>query len=203
MIVDAIIWLWTAMFFVSPIGKCDPVNGPKVEYSAADRAEYYARIRASSIAHGESPITQAYWDAVTERESHGRGAVRHTKGERENGLGGLGLGYIHHKKWPGPWDDMCTPEYAHATARVIAQIAIDKYGAKNILDIQAVYAGRMGCVGRTGDCPGWQQDMTSKICPRMAKRKFSCTTPITAKDFGVRVPYSERKLFAERVKAAR
>ena len=189
--------LGVALFFRSPIGECDPKDGPAVEFSDSDRAEVYRRVRRSSIMHREAPIMAAYWDAVTERESHGRASIRHTRGKGENGLGPHALGWIHRAKWPGDWGDMCTPEYSHATARAITRIAFEKYGARSIWEFQAIYAGRMGCVGRSGTCTGRQQDLTAHVCPRMRRRGYSCHAKISASDLGLDIPKEDRKSFVD------
>lgn len=200
MILNLIEWLSliaTLLVSPNPIGKCDQRGGPKVEFTASDRAEVYRRVRRSSIMHQEAPIMAAYWDAVTERESHGRASIRHTRGKGENGLGPHALGWVHRAKWPGKFSDMCTPEYSHATARVITRIAFDKYGARTIWEFQAIYAGRFGCVGRSGACTSRQQDLTSHVCARMRIRGYSCHARISAADLGLKIPKDKRKSFVD------
>lgn len=186
----------------SPIGQCDPVAGPRVEFSKADRERVFDRIEASCLAAGDSPIICAYFDMVTFRESRGRASVRHTRAEGENGLGPLGLSLRWQRhRWPGEADpDFCTPEVSYAVAREVAIKAIAHYHAQSVLDIQAVYSGRWRCfeTQKGRECYADPSDHTVAItCPGMKRRGFSCNTAIGRKALGKRIPKRDRLAFVE------
>ncbi len=189
-----LVW-WTQFVFPTPIGQCDPVEGPEVVFSDADRLEVYERVRAYSKARGDSQTAQAFFLAVAQRESHGRASVRHTRGDGENGLGPLGLNRRSHRaKWPGAWEDVCTPEVSVEIAHAIAWLAVDKYRARTFLEVQAIYSGRWVKTDK-----GWRADPSDRtvrlICPRMRKLGKSCDTLISGRDLGARVALGDRPAF--------
>ena len=191
-VVKLLLLMW-ASFFKSPIGDCEPVDGPRLEFTPAERAEVKRRNIAAAEAMGWGPIFVAYFDAVAERESTYNPSVRHGLGKNENGLGLHGLGYIHRTKWPGPWEDMCVPENSLMVASEIVWIAVYKYGAENLWDVQHVFAGRLACVGAPGECTGEMQDRTtSAICGRMSSRGFSCNARLLGWGMAPRVPLNDR-----------
>lgn len=198
MLIDALIWLFMAIVYPDPIGQCQEVGGPLLEFTAAERAEVKRRNKDAARDMGHAPIVVAFLDAWAERESSYNPSVRHTLGKGERGLGLHGLGRIHAAKYPGPWEDMCTPEASLQVASEIVQIAVRKYRAANAWDIQAIVAGRFECVRPDlGTCTQEQQDRTSAaICGRMEARGFSCFAPITTKDLGPRVPKADRARMA-------
>ncbi len=196
---DVLLLMW-ASFFASPIGQCEPLEGPRLKFTKAERAEVKARNMAAAEAMGWGPIFVAYFDAVAEREASYNPSVRHQLGRKENGLGLHGLGYIHRKKWPGDWRDMCTPEASLVVASEIAWIAVDKWGAESIWDVQHVFAGRLACVGGPGKCTQEQMDRTtSAICERMELRDFSCNTELEDDWMAPRVPLNRRVEVAARL----
>jgi len=181
----------------SPIGKCDPVDGPALQFTQAERRAVRQRIRRACKATGAAPIVCAYHDAVTVRESSGRSSVRHRLGKGENGVGPQGLSIVSHAdKWPGPADpDFCVPEVSFVVTHEIVHKAVTRYGARNLWDVQAVFAGRFGCVGdgSSGTCTNVQQDKTtSAICGRMQARGFDCYAPIGRRELGQRIAKRDR-----------
>ncbi len=187
----------------SPIGLCDPVDGPRVEYSKADRMEVYARIQTACVAAGDSPIICAYFDMVAFRESRGRASIRHTRAEGENGIGPLGLSIRWQAhRWAGDADpDFCVPEVSYAVAREIPIKAITVYHAKNVLDIQAVYSGRVGHAvmpnGKIWHYANPSDHTLAITCPGMKRRGFRCRTPITRKALGKSIPKRDRLEFVQ------
>jgi hypothetical protein len=185
-----------AQAYQSPIGSCDPVDGQRIEFSRHDRHQVRRMVRRTGRDLGAAPIFLAYLDAVTVRESSGASSRRHDGG---TGLGPHGLNpRSHGDKWPGRDEDpaFCRPRVSTLIVHAIAHRAVEKYGAENAWDIQAVFAGRFECVGNgtARPCTGEQQDRTtSAICSRMASRGFSCYAPITARELGPKVPLSQRR----------
>ena len=181
----------------SPIGKCDPIDGPKLHWSRADRKQLRRDIQDAAIEFGASPVFRAYLDAVAVRESSGTGSRWHDDGA---GLGPHGLNITSHAdKWPGgdEYPAFCNPRASAVVVQAIAHRAVSKYGAANAWDIQAVFAGRFECVTGNGECTPEQQDRTTAaICSRMEARGFSCYAPITKKDLGPLVPMNQRRAFA-------
>ena len=187
----------------SPIGLCDPVDGPRVEYSKADRMEVYARIQTACVAAGDSPIICAYFDMVAFRESRGRASVRHTRAEGENGLGPLGLSLRWQRhRWPGQADpDFCLPEPSYAVAREVAIKALTVYHAESVVDIQAVYSGRTGSYrqpnGKLYHYADPSDHTVAITCPGMKRRGFRCNAHITRKALGRSIPKRDRQTFVE------
>lgn len=187
----------------SPIGLCDPVDGPRVEFTAAHREEVQARARRTCDAIGASGTVCDWIDTVVYRESRGRSSVRHTRAEGENGLGPMGLSLKWHAgKWTGNADpDFCTPEVSVVVAFAIAWIAVTRYHAESVLDIQAVYSGRTGHYIRPNGRKWYYadpNDHTQAItCPGMKKRGSSCNTPVSRKDLGQRLAKRDRAAFVE------
>lgn len=199
------ILLLLAQIAQSPIGQCDPVEGDAIKFTAEERRAVRRRIRHACEASGAAPIVCAYHDAVTVRESSGRASVRHVRGKGEAGLGPQGLSLASHaRKWPGQADpDFCTPEVSFVVTHEILHRAVTHYGARNAWDVQAVFAGRFGCVGdgSRGTCTAAEQDRTtSAICSRMAARGFDCYAPISARELGRRIPFDERQRWAWEVR---
>lgn len=199
-IVNLLLLMW-ASFFASPIGQCEPVDGPRLEFTPAERAEVKRRNINAAVELGWGPIFVAYFDSVAERESTYNPSVRHRLGKKENGLGLHGLDDVHRKKWPGEWTELCTPEASLMVVSEIVWIAVEKYGAETIWDVQAVFAGRFECTPRGIEgktCTGEQMDRTtSAICGRMSSRGFSCNTRFKARDMAPRVPLDQRARVAK------
>ena len=118
---------------------------------------------------------------------------------------------------------LCTPEVSVVIAHEIFHRAITRYHATNIVEIQAVFAGRFRCatVDRWGwltrawpllasvlpaasrECwPAPTQRMVADVCERMRQRGHHCNRRITVDDLGQRVPLDERRAWVLRLSAA-
>jgi len=169
-------------------------------YDNAESRETRARVQAVCQEVGADPIICAYMDAVVVRESSGRSGVRHTKGKNENGLGAMGLSLRWHRdKWPGEDEDplFCHPEVTAIVSLAIMHRAMQRYKAKNIVEIQAIYAGNWTCQGegRERKCRARVTKRTTNVCGRMSARGFDCWKTLTKKDLGRKIPMDERREF--------
>jgi len=169
-------------------------------YDSAESRETRARVQAVCKEVGADPIVCAYMDAVVVRESSGRSGVRHTKGKNENGLGAMGLSLRWHRdKWPGEDEDplFCHPEVTAVVSLAIMHRAMQRYKAKNIVEIQAIYAGNWTCQGegRERKCRARVTKRTTNVCGRMSARGFDCWKTLTKKDLGRKIPMDERRAF--------
>lgn len=190
---NAFIWLWTTVMFPSPIGRCDPIDGPKLHWTRAERQDARDMANDSVRARGARPIFVAYLDSATIRESSALASRWHDNGA------GLGLNGVnittHAKRWPTPLNPaICSPRVSAAVFQDIARDCITRHGASTAWEQQACYGGRFECTPNgKGTCTGPMQDRTtSAICDRMAKRGFSCHAPMTLKDLGRRMTLDER-----------
>jgi len=176
---------WLAFFATaltgigSPIGHCDPIDGPKLEWTRAERMEAREMARDYLKATGAEPVFLAFADSAAVRESSGAASRRH---DENTGLGMHGLNV----RYFGKGRNLCNPVESAEAVRGIAGRAITKYGAKTAWDVHAVFSGRIECVTGKGECTGAMQDRTtSAICSRMAHRGFDCHTPIRESDLGL------------------
>lgn len=198
----------------SPIGLCDPVDGPRVEFTPEDREEVRRRIKHAC----EAPVSEgglgasenlcAYYDVMVMRESRGRSSIRHKRGKDadgtpESGLGPMALSRRWHKdKWPGDDEDpaWCTPEASLITVHAITWRAWDRYHVESLLDVQAIFAGRWECFDdpRSGFhmCYAAPSSRTvSALCPGMKRRGFRCNATLKRSDLGRKVPLRARREF--------
>lgn len=208
---------------------CNDVGAPRVRWSAEAKAVTRERVQAACEALGAAPIVCAYDDAIVWRESFGgEASVRHMRGvdadgTPEHGLGPMGLSLRWHAdKWPGDDEDpaFCTPEASVIVAHEIYWRAVTRYNATNIVEIQAVFAGRFRCHVR--DRWGWlarvwpplalvlpvaerecwpmpTASMAADVCERMQARGFNCYRRVSAEDLGVRVPLDHRRAWVMRM----
>jgi hypothetical protein len=146
------------------------------------RLETRERIRSACRDLGATADVCEALDVVVVRESSGRATVRHELGPNEHGRGATGLSVrLHAAKWAhdATEADLCTPEIAGVVVLRIWRTAVRTYGARTLLDLQRVFAGRWMDVGlppirgRDGD---W--------CSRLARRELSCFDPVRARDLG-------------------
>jgi hypothetical protein len=205
---------------------CNDQGVPRVRWSAEAKARTRERARSACEALGASPIICAYDDAIVWRESFGgEASVWHERGTdadgtRERGLGMMALSLRWHAdKWPG--DDehpaFCSPEASIVVAHEIYWRAVTRYNATNIVEVQAIFAGRFRCttVDRWGwlarvwpaiawalperECwPAPTERMTLDVCERMRARGHHCGRRITVADLGERVPLDERRAWVFR-----
>jgi hypothetical protein len=207
---------------------CNAPGVPRVRWSAEAKARTRERARSACEALGASPIICAYDDAIIWRESFGgEASVWHERGTdadgtRERGLGMMALSLRWHAdKWPGTdeYPAFCTPEASIVVAHEIYWRAVTRYNATNIVEIQAIFAGRFRCttVDRWGwlarawpaiawalpvaerECwPAPTARMTADICERMRARGHHCGRRITVADLGERVPLDGRRAWVLR-----
>ena len=186
---------------------CDPKSGERPEYTAEQRRETRARVKAVCDYVGAKPIVCAFLDSVVVRESSGRAGVRHHKGVNENGLGATGLSLRWHSdKWPGKDEDpmFCHPEVSALVTLAIMDRAFKRYHAENMVDVQAIFAGRWTCWYNTDlerrQCAADPSQRTiNAICSRMEGRSHSCWTHVSRSDLGQPIPYSERREVAAKL----
>lgn len=176
------------------------------------KAETRARVQAVCEHVGASDAVCDYMQVILWREAFGGHAgVWHDGGR---GLGPMGLNLRWHRdKWPGPddvgkrRDDLepddehpmfCVPEVSALVALEIMHRAVRRWNARNLVGVNAVFAGRMRTHrledGTALRVPGQAYD--AGLCARLDARGVRCLAPITARDLGRRVPYSERRELA-------
>ena len=193
------------------MGECAPVGAPRVHWPRELRRETRERVQAIAVGEGASETIRAYADAVVMREGGGDAHVRHTQGEGEDGVGPMGLSIRWHaSKWPGePDPDWCQPEASYEVARVVWRRAIERYGAKNAAEIQAIFGGHWVCErpapewwrhipglawlaalrDRNLDCePVLPPKSTAALCSRLRSRGASCWSRVTVEDLGAPAP---------------
>lgn len=200
-------------------GMCDPVTGERGKYTKAQRRETYNRVRFTARQRLKMrPIMVAWMSVRTTTESSGRQGVRHTQGKGENGLGAHGLNLASHKgKWPGKADpDFCAPEVSTVVLAEVAWIAVTKYKARSIVEIQAVVGGRGKCdlVSAPGErrryrcwAPSHYTEprhikQRDRLCRSMRRRGFSCWAHVSHLDLGRRLRKHERLDFARKAREA-
>lgn len=180
------------------------VRGDKREpWTAERKAMTRERVAAATRDLGVSAEIAAYHQLIVWRESFGgEASVRHSLGEdvlgQEDGLGAYGLSLRWHRdKWPGDDEDpaFCTPEVSTSVVHEIIWRAVTRYGARNLVEIQAVYAGAVRC--RDGACRFTISPARRRgLCARATRRGLSCWAPITTRDLGRRLGDEERRSWA-------
>lgn len=183
-----------------PIPECVAVGEDPPQYSRAQRQETRDRVQAVCKAVSASPIICAYMDLITVRESSGRAGVRHVKGHNENGLGAMGLSLRWHSdKWPGDDEDpqFCHPEVSAIVALAIMHRAMIRYNAKNVVELQSIYAGHWYCEGEGRDrkCHPRVVPRDTNVCSRLSARGHDCWEQIDQSDLGRKIPLNKRREF--------
>ena len=188
----------------SPVGKCDPVEGPRLEWSDDDRAEVRGQLRTGVRFVGGSHAYRVFTASVAQRESfNGRASVRHSLGEGERGLGPLGLNIPSHRdKWPGDDEDpqFCRPAVSFLVFHAVVWRAVHVYHASDWVDVQAVYSGRF-TITADGSFPDPNERTERIICGRMEARGVSCYEPIGARDIGRKVRFGDRRAAADKIES--
>lgn len=201
-------------------------------WTAEDKQRTRDRLRLACEAAGGSDDYCAFWDAVTCREAWcGVASAVHVQGvdvdgEREYGLGPLGLSVKWHgDKWDGEDEDpaFCSPEVSFVVGHAIAWAAVERYGARNWVELQAIFGGGGRRVCETDRLPSWWwvfdgvpglQWLTafgptstscevytlprhaSAICSRLGQRNIECRAPLTLADLGAKIPLEGRREWA-------
>lgn len=180
MLIDWFIFLAVSMTGLgSPIGQCDPVDGPKLKWTKAQRQEAREMALDHLKAKGARPVFLAFVDAATIRESSGAASRRH---DGNTGLGLHGLNERYH----GAGRNLCDPRESADGVRDLIARCITRHKVSNVWEAQACFAGRFECIADApGDCtPAMQDRTTNAICGRMAARGFNCFAPISLGDLG-------------------
>lgn len=197
--------LLTLTLTLHPTARCDAPGGPVSRTGTLATLEDRTRLRAACEAVGGSPLYCAYVDAVGLRESSWRRGVRHDNGadadgREERGLGILGLSVRwHHDKWPGdPDPDWCQPEASFAVLHAIAWRAVDRWHARDLAEVQAVYGGHWRCSASAGrrTCELLGYPSEGRLHGMLRRRGHSAYTPISARDLGERLPKRRRATWA-------
>jgi hypothetical protein len=201
-------------------------------WSAEDKQRTRDRLRLACEAVGGSDDYCAFWDAVTCREAWcGVASAVHVQGtdvdgEREFGLGPLGLSVKWHgDKWDGDDEDpaFCSPEVSFVIGHAIAWAAVERYGARNWVELQAIFGGggRRVCFSERLPSVLWMfehvpglswltlfapVDTTCEvltlprhaqaICSRLGQRDIECRSPLTVEDLGEKIPLEKRREWA-------
>lgn len=121
-------------------------------------------------------------DAVVVRESSGMPQVEHKLGPNEHGRGLAGLAVrLHADKWKAgtPEEALCVPEVSAVIVMRIWRTAIMAYGARDLLDLQRVFAGRFDDLGQEPTHP-----RDRDWCSRLRKRGVSCLETVRLKSLG-------------------
>lgn len=188
---------------VGKVGQCDPDGGPRFQWTREQRREVRDRVHDACRAQGAALIVCAWLDVSGLRESSWSPSVRHRRGEREDGIGVLGLDkHAQRRRWPeDPEPAWCQPEASVVVALSIARSAIRKWGARDVSDIQAVFAFRTfrdedGQLHVRKDYRA-----NERLCKGMMARGFSCRRPVTLKDLGPRTPVEDRPARARELAA--
>lgn len=188
------------------IGRCDPADGPPIRWSAEERDEVRARARATCKAQGAARGVCAWLDASGVRESSWSPSVRHTMGVNEAGLGIFGLSKRWHRdKWPGAVEPaFCSPEPSVLVALAIVRRAQVSWGARDLRDVQAVFAGRFACMTDLGrrECFIERNAAADRdVCERLKIRGVDCRAPLPKNAAGRRVKVRDRPARAEALAA--
>jgi hypothetical protein len=188
------------------IGDCDPVDGPPIRWSAEQRDEVRDRVAATCRAMRAAPMVCAWVKVAGARESSWSPSVRHVRGRNEHGLGVLGLSLRWHRsKWPGGGEPaFCSPEASVIVALDIVRRAQITWGARDLQDVQAVFAGRFRCLREEGreECfilrdPAKDRD----VCERLEQHGIDCRSPLPRRAAGRHVPVHDRPRVAAELEA--
>ena len=182
---------------------CNAPDARRTPWTDDGKARTRQRVHATLRSLGVSSSVHAYHDAILYRESFGgEASVRHTigedsDGEQEHGLGAHGLALRWHaSKWgDGADPGFCTPEVSTVVAHELIWRALTRFGARNLVEVQSVYAGAARCRG--GMCSFTLAPKRRRgLCSRLAKRGVDCWAPITREDLGRRLGPEERREWA-------
>ena len=133
---------------VLALGGCDPTANARSS-TPAEKHAVRADVRETFELLGASPAIVALADVIVVRESWGgEVAAVHTLGEREYGLGPMGLDARSNRdKWPGDPQEFCDARVSAVIAHEIMWRAVTRWQATNAIGIQAIYARGRGTCG--------------------------------------------------------
>jgi hypothetical protein len=188
---------------VLPGDYCNVAGVKRTPWTPEAKQRTRERVRDTLRALEVAPIIAAYHDAIVCRESFcGEASVVHALGQdsdgvREHGVGTHGLSL----RWTASkWGDdaaraYCTPEASTVVAHEIIWRAVTRYGARNLVEVQAVYAGAAKC--REGECT-FDLPLRRRrgLCSRMRARGHDCATPLTRRHLGKRLAAADRREWA-------
>jgi hypothetical protein len=183
-----------------PGDHCQDVDGRRVPWTSEARKRTRERVDAVLERVQVSQLIRAYHRVIVCRESFcGEASVRHRLGEDrdgrpENGLGAYGLSL----RWQaGKWGDdadpgFCTPEASALVAHEIMWRAVTRFGARNLVEIQAVYSGAVTC---SDDGCRFRLAASRRrgLCSRLSAYGVDCSAPVTENDLGQRLTLKERR----------
>jgi hypothetical protein len=187
---------------VVPGDYCD-APGERVPWSDERKAASRGRVQATLAELGVTLAVRAFHDAVVYRESFGgEASVEHVQGADADGVPEYGLGtHGLSLRWhAGKWGDgadpaFCTPEVSTVVAHEIIWRAVTRYGARNLVEVQSVYAGAFDCRG--GECRFTLSARRRRgLCSRLSARGVDCGAPISEEDLGRRLGPGERRAWA-------
>jgi hypothetical protein len=200
--------LWARPAFAGVRGGVVPGDycnapGERVPWSPERKAATRERVQGALAELGVARAVRAYHDAIVYRESFGgEASVVHALGEDSDGVPEYGLGTHglslrwHADKWGEDADPaFCTPEVSTVVAHELIWRAVTRFGARNLVEVQSVYAGAFEC--RAGACRfTLAGDRRSGLCGRLRARGVSCWAPITERDLGRRLGAEDRRTWA-------
>lgn len=182
---------------------CQEVDGPRVPWSKDQRERTRERVDLALDELRVSNAIRAFHRVVVCRESYcGEASVRHRLGTDrdgvpEHGLGthGLSLRWQAGKWGPDADPGLCTPEASVVVAHELVWRAVTRYGARSLLDVQAVYSGAVDCAD--GACRFLLPVRRARgLCSRLAAYGVDCRAAVDVDDLGVRLDLDERREFA-------
>lgn len=184
---------------------CNELGEKRTPWTREAKARARARVESTAVALGASRLIRAYHRAIVDRESFGgEASVRHTlgadsDGTPESGLGTHGLALRWHApKWGADADPgFCSPEVSTVVAHELMWRAVTRYGASNLVEVQAVYSGAARCHAGSCEFPLASRKIAG-LCSRLRKRGVGCYDRITVSDLGRRLGPEERRAWALR-----
>ena len=182
---------------------CNDVGVKRTPWTPEAKARARGRALDTARALGASRLIRAYHDLIIWREAFGgEASVVHERGADsdgtpEHGLGlhGLALRW-HWLKWGADADPgFCTPEVSTVVANMIMRRAVESYGARNLVEVQAVYSGAARC--HAGSCVfSLSSRKEAGLCSRLRSRGVGCYDPVTSADLGRRMDPGELRVWA-------
>ena len=182
---------------------CNDPGAKRTPWTPEAKARARGRALDTARALGASRLIRAYHDVIIARESFGgEASVRHSlgadrDGTPEHGLGLHGLALRWHAgKWGADADPgFCSPEVSTVVAHELMRRAVERYGARNLVEVQAVYSGAARCHG--GSCVfSLSSRKVAGLCSRLRSRGVGCYDIVSPADLGRRLDPEELRAWA-------
>lgn len=182
---------------------CQDPAAARVPWTVEQRERTRERVDLALDELGVSRSIRAYHRVVVCRESYcGEASVRHRlgvdrDGVPEHGLGTHGLSLRWQAgKWGADADPgLCTPEASVVVAHEIVWRAFTRYGARSLLEVQAVYSGAVDCAD--GSCRFILPARRARgVCARLSEYGVDCLAELELADLGARPDLLERRELA-------